>query len=233
MVEAASTEETAAAPAQQSRVRPRDAASLVLLREGPAGLTVLMGRRGRSARFMPGFYVCPGGRVADDDRRQWSGEAGEPGAAEGSAFRRLARAALRETFEETGVLVGSSAPTGAGAARFPIEAAYAARDIVPDLRLLTYIGRAITPTASPLRFDTRFFLADASYAVGGHADSAELDDVAWHSADPAAERAMSGVTRFMLSRALAVWRGDSEPAPLYRHIGKRAYVAVRADRPAR
>jgi 8-oxo-dGTP pyrophosphatase MutT (NUDIX family) len=228
MAEAGNTGESAAMA--QGRVRPRHAASLILLREGTAGLTVLMGRRGRSARFMPGFYVCPGGRVAEDDRRPWSGEVGEAGAAGGSAFRRLARAALRETFEESGILVGVKAPSGAAAGRFPIEAAYAAHGVVADLGLLTYIGRAITPTASPLRFDTRFFLADASHAVGGQGDSAELDDVAWHSADPGAERAMSGVTRFMLARALAVWRGDTGPAPFYRHIGKRAYVGGRALR---
>jgi 8-oxo-dGTP pyrophosphatase MutT (NUDIX family) len=227
MTEEGPTRETAAAPAERRRVRPRHAASLILLREGPAGLTVLMGRRGRSARFMPGFYVCPGGRVADDDRRRWSGEAGE---AADDAFRRLARAALRETFEETGILVGVPAPGDAAAARLPIEAAYAAHGIAPDLGLLTYIGRAITPTASPMRFDTRFFLADASYAVGGHADSTELDDVAWHSIDPGDERPISGVTRFMLARALAVWRGDTEPAPLYRHIGRRAYVGGRPVR---
>jgi len=227
MVEQGSSDTTTAAPAPRRRVRPRHAASLILLREGPAGLTVLMGRRGLSARFMPGFYVCPGGRVADDDRDRWAGEADEPEAAADGAFRRLARAALRETFEETGILVGLPAPSDAAvAARFPIEAAYAARRMVPDLGLLTYIGRAITPTASPMRFDTRFFLADGAFAVGGHADSAELDDVAWHSADPDADRSMSGVTRFMLSRALAVWRGDTQPAPLYRHIGKRAYIGV-------
>src|SRR6476646_11961522 len=89
------------------RVRPRHAASLVLLREGPAGISVLMGRRGRLARFMPGFYVCPGGRVAADDRETWRAEMGATHAADGAAFLRLARAALRETYEETGLLVGS------------------------------------------------------------------------------------------------------------------------------
>jgi 8-oxo-dGTP pyrophosphatase MutT (NUDIX family) len=222
MSEQGSTERTSLAPAPHSRVRPRHAASLILLREGPAGLTVLMGRRGLSARFMPGFYVCPGGRVAEDDRAPWAGEAN---AAEGSALHRLARAALRETFEETGILVGVPAPQAMGAPRFPIEAAYAAQRLAADLRLLSFIGRAITPTASPMRFDTRFFLADATNAVGGHADSTELDDVAWHSADPDADRSMSGVTRFMLARAIAVWRGDSGPPPLYRHIRNRAYIA--------
>src|SRR6266404_660118 len=149
------------------RVRPLHAASLILLREGPAGMiSVLMGRRGRSARFMPGFYVCPGGRVAEDDRETWRAEVGAPHATDGAAFLRLARAALRETYEETGLLVGSPSPTVAEGARFPIETAYAAKCIAPDLGLLTYIGRAITPTVSPMRFDTRFFLADGKHAVG-------------------------------------------------------------------
>jgi len=175
---------------------------------------------------MPGFYVCPGGRVAADDRETWRAEVGAPHAADGAAFLRLARAALRETYEETGLLVGSPSAAVGEVARFPIETAYAATRIAPDLGLLTYIGRAITPTVSPMRFDTRFFLADGKHAVGVLADSAELDDVAWHVADPKADRSMSGVTRFMLARALDVWRGDAAPAPLYRHIKNRAYVAT-------
>jgi 8-oxo-dGTP pyrophosphatase MutT (NUDIX family) len=233
MGERDSSDTTSNRPAARRRVRPRHAASLVLLREGAGGLSVLMGRRGLSARFMPGFYVCPGGRVAADDRGPWSGEAGAPAGAEGDLARRLGRAALRETFEETGILVGVPAPNAAATARFPIEAAYAAQGRAADLGLLTFIGRAITPTASPMRFDTSFFLADGTHAVGVHADGAELDDVAWHSADPDADRAMSGVTRFMLARALAVWRGDQAPAPLYRHIGLRAHIATPARRAMR
>ncbi|HKW55708.1 MAG TPA: hypothetical protein VJO12_18620, partial [Stellaceae bacterium] len=55
--------------------RPRDAASLILLRDGARGLEVLIGRRGKGARFMPGRYVFPGGRIADDDAGPWQGEA--------------------------------------------------------------------------------------------------------------------------------------------------------------
>lgn len=209
------------------RVRPRHAASLVLLREGPAGLAVLMGRRSLTARFMPGYYVCPGGRLADDDRGRWRGETGEPHGRHRAALLRPARAALRETYEETGILVGRAASESAKSkAVYPVEAAYAAHGIAPDLGLLTYIGRAITPTSSPMRFDTLFFIADGAHAVGTHADGAELDNVAWHTADPQADRAMSGVTRFMLARAIAVWRGDTGPPPLYRHIGRRAHIVV-------
>src|SRR5260221_7387360 len=116
MVKPGSTEKTAAVTPTR-RVRPRHAASLVLLRADRRGLSVLMGRRGLSARFMPGFYVCPGGRVAADDHERWVGETGEPATASGSAFRRLARAALRETFEETGILLGSPTATDPAAAR--------------------------------------------------------------------------------------------------------------------
>jgi 8-oxo-dGTP pyrophosphatase MutT (NUDIX family) len=140
---------------------------------------------------------------------------------------------LRETFEETGILVGVPAQAEMAAPRLPIEAAYAAQGLAANLGLLTFIGRAITPTASPMRFDTSFFLADGSYAIGAHADGAELDDVAWHSADPDSDRTMSGVTRFMLARAVAVWRGDRAPAPLYRHIRMRAHIALPARRSVR
>jgi len=61
-------------------VRPRDAASLILLRERSTGLEVLLGRRGKDARFMPGRYVFPGGRVTAEDARRWAGEIADPAA---------------------------------------------------------------------------------------------------------------------------------------------------------
>src|SRR5260370_26023614 len=86
--------------------RPRDAASLILLRDGKTGLEVLIGRRGTGARFMPGRYVFPGGRVTTADARPWAGEPGGDGA---PTFLALKHAALRETFEETGLVVGERA----------------------------------------------------------------------------------------------------------------------------
>jgi 8-oxo-dGTP pyrophosphatase MutT (NUDIX family) len=195
-------------------VRPRHAASLVLLREGPRGLEALMGRRGMSAPFMPGVYVCPGGRVVAEDRRRWVGESGRPARFEGDdALLRLPRAALRETWEESGIVVGR--PGGAEPGEQAIERAYAEAGLAPALDLLAYIGRAITPTVSPTRYDTRFFVADGVHACGLPADSSELEDVGWHPADPEGTLPMSGVTRFMLARAVAVWRGAEDPAPLY------------------
>jgi len=174
-----------------------------------------MGRRGMTAPFMPGVYVCPGGRVVADDRERWAGETGRPRGFDGAtALLRLPRAALRETWEETGLVLGPSGAADPGGTS-PVERAYHDAGRRPALDLLAYIGRAITPTVSPLRFDTRFFVADGRHVGGDLADSSELEDVGWHPADPEGSLPMSGVTRFMLARAIAVWNGAADPAPLY------------------
>jgi 8-oxo-dGTP pyrophosphatase MutT (NUDIX family) len=211
----------AAASALRARVRPRRAASLVLLRAGRGTLEVLLGRRGGGARFMPGRYVFPGGRASREDSRPWHGEpvaaAGQPS----PLLQRLARTALRETFEETGLLLGRRGAAEAGHRRatlWPIEQAYAAHGVQPALDLLTLIGRAITPADSPIRFDARFFLADGSTTAGELAAGEELEDLRWHSVDGAIPGPMSNVTRFMLQRAAAVWRGTAAPdVPFYKH----------------
>src|SRR6266436_2715476 len=118
--------------------RPRDAASLILLRDGARGLEVLIGRRGKGARFMPGRYVFPGGRVTADDSRPWRGEAG---ATEAPALLALKRAALRETFEETGLVIGRPiADAGDGPPLSAIEHAYGAQGLAPAPELLRLVG---------------------------------------------------------------------------------------------
>jgi 8-oxo-dGTP pyrophosphatase MutT (NUDIX family) len=213
-------------------VRPRLAASLILLRTGPAGPEVLMGRRGRGARFMPGRYVFPGGRVGAEDRRPWRDETGRPlGLPPGGGELRLPRAALRELFEETGMLIGapretaSPAPAGPGS---PVEDAYRSRGLRPDLSALTYVARAITPTSSPIRFHAHFFLADGA-AAGDPADSTELEDVGWRPADPACIAPMSDVTQFMLSCAVAVWGGARNTVPLYSYARGAARIVPRRE----
>jgi 8-oxo-dGTP pyrophosphatase MutT (NUDIX family) len=204
-------------------VRPRDAASLILLRPEADGLEVLIGRRGKGARFMPGRYVFPGGRVTADDAQPWRGESG---AAEERAVLTLKRAALRETFEETGLVIGRpAAESGDGSALSTIEQAYGARGLAPAPDLLRLVGRAITPAASPIRFHARFFLADGRHAAGDLAPCEELDHICWHPVDAAPPGPMQSVTKFMLACAIEAWRGEaaSEP-PLYWHRGNRRLV---------
>ena len=196
-------------------VRPRDAASLILLRGADDDLEVLAGRRPRDAGFMPGVYVFPGGAIDPPDRIAWSVEAGAETL--GPKLARSARAALRETWEETGVLIGRpggrlSAPSGTA----PIERAYLERGLVAAMDLLTYVGRAITPSHSFRRFNTRFFLGDGRNVFGEPMASEELEDVGWHRVGREALASFRDVTRFMLARAIALREGTaSGEAPLF------------------
>lgn len=203
-------------------VRPRAAASLIVLRRAAGGIDVLIGRRLSGARFMPDVYVFPGGRVSPSDSRAWPAE---PETAAGAPARHL-RAALRETFEETGLLIGEAADIATPGAD-EVAAAYAARKLRPALDRLAYVGRAITPTTSPMRFDTCFFLADARHAHGDLAGSGELIDLHWRPLAALAGIRMADVSRFMLARAAGLLDGTAEPAPvLYRWVGGAARIGA-------
>jgi 8-oxo-dGTP pyrophosphatase MutT (NUDIX family) len=196
-------------------VRPRDAASLILLRGAGGGLEVLAGRRPRHARFMPGVYVFPGGAIDPRDRITWSVEAGTETL--GTRLARSARAAMRETWEEAGVLIGRAAgsPLRESGA-LPIERAYQVRGLVAAMDVLTYVGRAITPSHSFRRFNTRFFLGDGGNVFGEPAASEELEDVGWHPIGREAHASFRDVTKFMLTRAIALRSGTaSGRAPLF------------------
>jgi 8-oxo-dGTP pyrophosphatase MutT (NUDIX family) len=194
-------------------VRPRDAASLILLRGHGADLEVLVGRRALSARFMPGVYVFPGGAIDPPDRGAWSVECG----AEALPQRlvRAARAAVRETWEEVGILVGRPAalPLPSGPAGGPIERAYRERGLTAPFDRLIYVGRAITPSHSSRRFNTRFFLADGGLASGEPMASLELEDAGWRRIEQSLLDGFRDVTRFMLRRAIALRQGTAAGAP--------------------
>jgi 8-oxo-dGTP pyrophosphatase MutT (NUDIX family) len=198
-------------------VRPRDAASLILLRGDEETTEVLVGRRSPLARFMPGVYVFPGGRIEAPDSRPWSVEAGA--AALAPRLLRGARAALRETWEEVGVLFGRKAAGPAAAERAaaaPIERAYRAKGLAAAIDRLTYVGRAITPSNSSRRFNTRFFLGDGADVFGEPRASEELEDAGWRPIEDGLLAELRDVTRFMLDRALALRRGTAEgAAPLF------------------
>jgi 8-oxo-dGTP pyrophosphatase MutT (NUDIX family) len=202
-------------------VRPRDAASLILLRGDGDRLEVLVGRRSPRARFMPGVYVFPGGAIDRLDRLAWSVESGTDALA--PRLRQGARAALRETWEEVGVLVGGrsdrvgaepAAATRCGES--PIERAYRVEGLSAAINRLTYVGRAITPSYSSRRFNTRFFLGDGGDVFGEPRASDELDDAGWHRVEHDLLDSLRDVTRFMLDRALALRGGTADgAAPLF------------------
>lgn len=218
--------------------RPRQAASLILIRSGREGAEVLIGRRAAATRFMPGRYVFPGGAVHPEDRRPWRGETGSPVRLGGEPRHlRLARAALRETWEETGLVLarndcdGAARASAAGRrALSPIENVIAQRGLRPDFGLLAYLGRAITPTSSPIRFHARFFLGDGRDASGPLVGNGELEDLDWRPVAAALGHDLSDVTCFMLTHALAVWRGATIATPLYRYVSATVRISAAAGR---
>jgi len=213
--------------ARPAIVRARDAASLIILRGTGRSLELLAGRRPGHVRFMPGVYVFPGGAIDAEDRKPWRVEA--PSHRLAPRLARCARAALRETWEEVGILVGRrGAPAPAPATGLSaIEAAYAGHGLTAALDVLTYVGRAITPTPVFRRFNTRFFLCDDSHVFGEPVSSAELEDVGWH---PIGRRALTPareVTQFMLARAIALREGTASPeAPLLCTVNNNRRVRV-------
>jgi 8-oxo-dGTP pyrophosphatase MutT (NUDIX family) len=203
----------------ETPVRPRDAASLILLRGEGEGIEVLVGRRSSRAKFMPGVYVFPGGGIDAPDRLRWSVEAGTESLA--PRLLRGARAALRETWEEVGVLVGRKASLPPGSApgqraEAAIERAYRAQGLAAAIDRLRYVGRAITPSHSSRRFNTRFFAGDGRDVFGEPQASEELEDAGWHPIEAGLVEGFRDVTRFMLARALALRGGTAGgEAPLF------------------
>lgn len=217
------------------RVRPVDAAGLVLIRDGETGPEVLLGRRHRRVAFLPGIYVFPGGRVDPEDATP-SGfpEPIEPGLAAqlGSGSRRppaaFLRAAVRETVEETGLMVAvpAASPPQADGLAEPWRG-FAERGLAPAFQHLSFICRAITPATSHRRYHTRFFLADGQAAAGRLGGSGELEDLRWFPVAETAGLGLVDVTQVVLAEALRRRRSAAagEPAPLLSY--RRDVVQVR------
>ncbi len=171
----------------QKTVRPRNAATLILVRRTRKGAELLMGRRSHGHDFMPGKWVFPGGRVDRGDFNAPSASELAPEVEDKlhlTAPRRptlpraLAMAAVRETWEEAGLMLARRAPVrpAAGPWRGFIEAG-----ALPDLAALQFVARAITPPYRPKRFDARFFMAEADSLLSRDRSqgSGELDEIAW------------------------------------------------------
>ncbi|MFG1479603.1 NUDIX hydrolase [Xanthobacter sp. V4C-4] len=197
-------------------VRPKDAATLILVdRDGPAP-RVLMGRRHPNLKFMPNMYVFPGGRLEPFDKLM-----PVHGVVEAFSERRLmqavqrptlgrvrglAAAAIREMYEETGLMVGTK-DLGAPAAPCDDWRAFEQRGIFPDLEALTFVARAITPPRRPRRFDTRFFVADAAAVCdeepGKVGEASELVDLKWLTFEETKAQELPTVTRVVLEELAA------------------------------
>jgi 8-oxo-dGTP pyrophosphatase MutT (NUDIX family) len=191
---------------------------------------VLLGKRHESHKFMPGKYVFPGGRLDAADRQMTPiDELGKVCAHRlgqnvvkwtPSRGRALALASIRETAEETGLLIGKrdgSKVTSKAEAWSP----FVEQQLRPSLSALTFVARAITPPKRPRRFDTRFFLADRQ-SVGGEVTGivgpdTELVSLDWLTFDDALEAELPNITKVVV-REIADRLKSGEllrPAPFY------------------
>ncbi|MGL6235064.1 MAG: NUDIX hydrolase [Segniliparus sp.] len=181
--------------AEPSPAHPKDAASVVLVRQGGSGVEVFLIRRVPQMAFAPGFTVFPGGGVDEQDRsaettcpEHWPARFQDtPG-----QVAALGRAAARELFEECGVLLarGASALDGgrAYAARGRIDAKELTfggflghEGLSIDFELLRPLAHWITPVSEPRRFDTRFFLAVLPEGQEADGHTTESAQSVWRS----------------------------------------------------
>ena len=177
---------------------------MLVLRRGPKGVEILMGRRGRKAVFS-NAYVFAGGKVDRVDRQvrpatELAPDLAERISSDRSRASTFAMAAVRETFEETGLLLGASGNPGVTGS----ESWERIRRLgmAPNLAGLGYVGHAITPASRAVRFNARFFCAwehDMTGVLGG---SGELADLAFIPAVEAVSLPLVDVTRFMLEEMM-------------------------------
>jgi 8-oxo-dGTP pyrophosphatase MutT (NUDIX family) len=218
-------------------LKPRDAATLILVDRSGDVPKVLLGKRHAGLKFMAGKYVFPGGRMEPGDRKMPVASDLDPhaGARLMRGVRRpslakargLALAAIRETFEETGLLLGKKVDGLPAVPDGPWKA-FAEAGILPDLEQLHFIVRAITPPRRPRRFDARFFAADATAIAhrveGKVGPDAELVELVWMPIPEAKSLDMPTITQVALDELqsrVARGFGHDLPSPFYRMLHKK------------
>jgi 8-oxo-dGTP pyrophosphatase MutT (NUDIX family) len=201
---------------------PRPAATVVILRDGPAGLETFMVVRHHEIDFASGALVFPGGKVdAQDSAPDWADLAPYERAAPDRAF---VVAAARETFEEAGLVLarrqGKTALLDAGAAHALVEryrkALLAGEASFLDIArreeltlatdLMVPFAHWVTPETQPKRFDTHFLLVSAPVEQLGAHDGAESVEGFWITPAQALRDAEAGTHTLVLPTQMNLTR---------------------------
>lgn len=187
-------------------VTPVPAATLLLVRDGPEGIEVLLTTRHTAAGFAAGAAVFPGGKLdASDHARAKADGASDP----------FPIAAIRETFEESGILLarrtaGSAMLSGSELddllARQPSSQDFSAlidrAELILATELLVPFAHWITPVDQPKRYDTRFLMAPAPPGQTARHDGHEAVEVHWLTAAGAIAAARAGRIKLVMATRL-------------------------------
>ncbi len=200
----------------------RDAATLIVLRrDGASTPRILMGQRGAAAAFMPNKFVFPGGALDEGDLDIPLAEGLNDtchdrltDAADPARAAALPATAIRELWEETGLMLGA-----AGAWPEPIPwdwRDFGRRGLLPSARGFSFVFRAITPPGRPRRFDARFFMVDAAMIDGDLDDfsaaSDELSYLQWVPLDQARGFDLPFITEVVLAEVAGQIETGQPPA---------------------
>ena len=199
--------------------RPKLASTIVLLREVGGKAQILMGKRSARHDFMPSVYVFPGGRVDPCDnyapaldhpngRTQEILEA----AMTPARARACVLAAVRETYEETSLVLGEKYEDAPRAINDPSWKDFHGLGYLPRLSNIEVFGRAITPPHRNKRFDTWFFLARLGEEAASRPfqNSAELEGTGWFTFAQMKDLDMHRATQMMLEQ-LEIYLGYDNP----------------------
>ena len=226
------------AAAAPDPTRPRDSSTLIIVDTTGGEPRVLMGKRRMDQVFMPGKYVFPGGRVDNEDKSVESADELDPSDVaklliemrtppSASRARAIALAAIRETYEEAGLVVGAAGhPAGPVDGLAETWQSFFSHGYLPQLSRLNFFARAITPPGRPRRYDSRFFYADVSAIAHRHdVVDGELSSLDWFTFEEMRALDLPAITRVviedLIDRLALDARGreaaQAAPIPFYSH----------------
>ena len=221
----------------------RNAATVILVRDPETNPRILMGQRGAKAAFMPNKFVFPGGAVDAEDAfvplatplrdtciAQLSHET-DP-----ALIPALAIAAIREVWEETGLILGEKGTWTTPPA--DDWSSFANAGYLPSAAGLTFVFRAITPPGRPRRFDARFFMVDAQQVCGDVDDFThacdELSHLQWIALDDVRHFDLPFITQVVMAEVTNLIRTDTQPktVPFFRNDDEQSlFLRLNGARP--
>jgi 8-oxo-dGTP pyrophosphatase MutT (NUDIX family) len=217
--------------------RPVDAATLIIVDESHAQPRILMGKRSKHHAFLPGKFVFPGGRVDNADSRiNYAGKYHDAtyqklqttlsARQSDKRLNGLGLAAIRETYEEAGILIGTRTKKNQTSKNLDWNDFFT-HNIMPDISGLHFLAQAITPPRRVRRFNTRFFIVSAEKIAArlSESPSGELESLQWLPHTKCLELDLPRITKMVLHDLYgriqdnALWDA-SYPAPSYKWRGK-------------